>query len=280
MRVTRVLPAAFVFLAACSLFVDTSGLDDGSGATTDGGRDAPSEATSDATPGSDSGRGGDDAPSEGASDAGADARTPCPDGGFCDDFDNGPLGARWSNENQDRGTISLVADAVTPPSSFRTDITVANFAGSTSLVKTISPGPRKVRCELDVKLLSGAPSAGEVDLIDFIMRTAGNHHVYFAAFDGTFAVAEFAPGQDGGADLDRVSNVPPLPTGKWVHVVFETDGQSASVSYDGAVKGTLGSLSTPNASGRDLAFGVTFASAAVNTALSVQMDDVACSFPP
>lgn len=40
--------------------------------------------------------------------------TPGP-GVFCDDFDQGALGGRWTSRSEMRGALSLVNDAVSPP---------------------------------------------------------------------------------------------------------------------------------------------------------------------
>jgi hypothetical protein len=230
----------------------TRGRADGGGAGSDGGR-------------TDAGR--------------SDARA---DGGciatFCDDFDDGILGGRWSDSGATSGAvIELVEGGVSAPLAFRA-ASPGGIANTQALLAKFIGRRRAVRCELDLQIV--APSAsGEVDYLSFVSRTAdvSLYQVYFAVFDGTWNVAEFARGADGGRILDRAKDMPAPPVNRWTHVVFETDGNEASISFDGTKVATLSALSAIPPDGREIQIGITFASSA-STASSALYDNVACDY--
>jgi hypothetical protein len=197
---------------------------------------------------------------------------------FCDDFDNGELGAKWSDAGVTTGAEIMLVDAgLSAPFAFRA-ASPGGIANTEALLAKFVGSRRALRCELDLQLVSPPPT-GEIDYISFVSHTTEVplYRVYFAIFDGTWNVAEFARAADGTRLLDRAKDMPAPPIDRWTHVLFETDGNEASISFDGVKVATLTALSQIRPEGREIHIGITFASSAT-TASSALYDNIACDY--
>jgi len=180
------------------------------------------------------GEGGADAGLDGA----ADARV-C-DAGFCDDFDEGPLGARWSEVDTSGGTASFGTPSLSPPNALRIVITDAAVSRAQVLLQKELGIATKLRCAFGVYVVA-RPTNAFVDL--FRVRTSGSgivdYHVGLgvsAGEGGTFREDVFYP--EGGCGCPRATQNPAtFPTQRWVRVAVDMDfiAANATLSYDGAV---------------------------------------------
>ncbi|MDB4937416.1 MAG: hypothetical protein JWP87_4388 [Labilithrix sp.] len=276
-RVHRGFAALVAFavpLAACSLVVDTNGL---SGVALGDGSLA--DAASDGGPSGDS----PSLPPDGAPNTTEAGATTCLEsaGEFCDAFDDSTPGSRWSNKETKRGTIAFSAGGLSPPNAFVATITAGAVPAYANLVKTF-PSPRtSMRCDIDLKL-TDVPTAGELDVLDLVAVVPGtdDHHVYFAAYEGIWKLAEFYGGGGGAPSVDRTQNLgTPLPKDTWFHVTLAFAGATATLTANGTTV-TLASLTTPsNVVGAYISVGIPYASDNIATA-TVVVDNVGCVTKP
>ncbi|MGH7283343.1 MAG: hypothetical protein ACRELY_17590, partial [Polyangiaceae bacterium] len=161
----RIVFVAIALLAGgCSLFVDLDGLD----ARDAGGSDA---LAPDATP--------NEAAASDAGDSGnADAsHFTCPDASLvCDDFDESPLGARWSAVTVQNGTLAIDdAEWFSPPNSLL--ITLPDNSGGllryNRLELDVSDLP-SIDCQFEVRLdATDSTDGSDVDLWDLVLSPPG-----------------------------------------------------------------------------------------------------------
>ena len=222
--------------AGCSLLVDTSGLSGSAAEDAASDRAVPNEG--------------------GALDAGAEA-TSSSDAGrtcdatFCDDFDDGPLGAKWTKTTlAGGGTLELATPARSLPNALR-----AQFHGVSSpqdryamLEQDLGLG-KSVRCDFSIYVASRP----NMDLDDvFRIRTrgpgVGDFLLYFAVSTGGGSLADDIAYPDGGCACPQ-KYVPftQLPVSSWAHVTVETNFSTATVTVDGTmvVSDTFGPI-VPN----------------------------------
>lgn len=260
--------------AACSLLVDMDGLagaplptDAGSAdarvAEIDGSREEP--------------RG--DAATDAATDARDGAAPACVGvGWFCDDFE-GPFGAKWASNEASGGTVERVADAKTGAFGMQARVDAVAGAKYANLIRPLDAVPSRFACDFDVKL-NAVPTTGEIDIFD-MKRIVGDtkHSLYLAAFDGKWGVYELVETKTASV-VDRGATTALTPAmGQWMHVRFETDFATLTLSVDGSPAATLAGL-TPvaGAASSHLAVGLPFALGA--EAASVVFDNLVCALPP
>jgi hypothetical protein len=228
--------AIAIAAAGCSLIVDTSGLVGVAGDDAASDRAAPNEAGA-----VDAADASDDAASP------SDAARTC-DATFCDDFDDGPLGATWTKTNlAGGGTLDLATPAQSLPNALR-----ARFYGVSSpddryamLEKDLGMG-KAVRCDFAMQVTK-RPNKDIDDV--FRIRTRGpglnDYLLWFVVSTAGGALADDIAYPDGGcACPQRYDAFPNLPQGTWVHVTVETDFSRATVKIDGqtVVDDTFGPL--------------------------------------
>jgi hypothetical protein len=197
-------------LVDCSLLVDTSGLagtavaPDASGSSEASLRDVEQPDQRDA------------------------ASTPAPDGaGFqgctltpheiCDDFDNGALGARWSQLLMSGGgKLELVDGAVSPPNALLASAKPISSGASAALAKTIGRRIRTARCELDLRLAQ--TDNLQILAFNFTPNSSVSDYTVRLAFSGANSTL-FEDGYpaDGGSGAQTFGPAPDI--GKWVHLV-------------------------------------------------------------
>ena len=134
-------------LAACFLLPATDGLS--------GGSTGPSDAASEPTP------------VDGAVDGGCDAT-------FCDDFDNGPLGAAWTEiHGADAGWLSLGAPSVSPPNAL--EIALPDAASGTRMAMLVRDLPKgsALRCSFSVLGEALSTSTNWADVLSFHFAGTG-----------------------------------------------------------------------------------------------------------
>jgi hypothetical protein len=278
-RLVAGLVGMLVPLVACSLVVDTSGLGDGAAA---GASDSATDTTT--SPPTD-GPGGDATTADASTDApvdAADAGFTCVDvaGGFCDDFDSPLPGSKWTSNNKVRGEVTFENVGLSLPTAMHATVLAGSNVAFAQLVKEVPGNLPNVRCEIDLKLDS-VSTTGEVDVLS-IVTAVGNsdkHVVYFAAFGGTWHLAEFAPGVDGGPPLDHTITLgAALPNATWFHVALDVTATEATLTADGHFI-RLSSLTTPAGNNHKLGVGITYADAPVQSG-GVYVDNVACTLAP
>jgi hypothetical protein len=278
-RLRSMAIVALAPLIACSLVVDTQGLS--GGAQTDGGGAEGATPGPPPAPPPVSEGGGDDAGSDADAFSFDAGDAPC---SFCDDFDKTALGASWTDKNENRGALSLSNDALSPPNSLLAQLTggAGNQTGDISLRRDIATTEKRVRCEVDMKIVASLGTTGEIDLFEIFTYAADpkSYEVYIAHSDDKWQIAEYGTYQDSGT-IDRIQPLSTAPNGgSWVHVTFSTDGSTASIAFDGVTAGTLGGLT--NVTGTKMHFGVglPYVSKDAPAGASVLFDNVACYVAP
>ena len=213
MRLTRAAFSFSVVLAACGLFPDVSSL---------GG------------PGSDA-----SAPEVGAGDADAGDAGPCASQHvFCDDFDDGPLGAKWDSPYKtDGGGLALTTlHAVSPPNALAATLagTGPGVEGESELQKSL-PAADHTRVQADVTVAPGT-SANEVDLVAMVSVTApsGFDHAEVnvqSTSDGGI-LEEYLHGPDGGAGQDLPVTTS-FATTRHIQIDVDFPSQTFALTIDG-----------------------------------------------
>jgi hypothetical protein len=115
---------------------------------------------------------------ERVSDAGvdADATSGC-DATFCDDFDDGPLGARWVKQEADGGELALSPGHVSPPHALRATLRAADAgARRTALLSARLGNARRIDCSFMFLGESLPPSGAGRDMD--VIRIAVEHPAY------------------------------------------------------------------------------------------------------
>lgn len=257
--------------AACSLFTNLSDLDAPPSATDAGAIDPDATIV--------------DAPGDQAAEVSLlDPDGGCPDGGFCDDFEEGLLGARWGASEIQGGTARLEdGGAGTGSRVFRstTGAGVLPRPKTAFLVRPVLPPPKALRCTFAMRPEQAPKDGGQswIDVFQFIGAGPGvaRYELKLGMLDVESGVRVDVTLDDAGCLCPRT--FAPIPkafeVGTWVKVVFETNFQSILVSYDGAIV-------------LNAAFDVGFVPESVNLALGledyatsgadVSYDDFACSF--
>jgi hypothetical protein len=258
---------ALVLLSSC-LFPNLGSLsgDDA------GGSDATTDVTNDGTPASDATSDG------GPTDAGLDVKTsPCAvQHTFCDDFDDGSLGARWDKtDNGGGGTLSQSSNAVTPPFSFQAQVP----GGSNhpyALLQKFLDASQHIHYECDIMIIGSQSTSFELDYYDLAFKPAG--YTY-----GNFNLERLNPGgtseeiaMANGADADTYNddNLTEEFT-TWKHLVADVDfGKSTfTLIVDGATIDAM-SMKPPLASAPStLGVGLTY-SAGLTATWTVLIDNV------
>jgi hypothetical protein len=251
--------------AACSLAVDSDGLT-GATARPDAALDGPAEGTAPAP----------DAAGDAAGDAtpASDAGRAC-DASFCDDFDEGVLGARWTGLQQNGGSLSLdPGAAVSAPRSLLVRLPLGPTNRGVSLAKEF-PRAGGLRCALSLRV--DAP-------------TAASSHVYYAQIrilspdvslrvlalgtrPGSSVFEDFTAFPDGG-ERSNVQQLAPIAAGQWVRVEIETTYSTARVVVDGV---PAVAVNIPPSTGTTVAFDLGAAYYSDSAPATLRFDDVVCA---
>jgi hypothetical protein len=217
-------------LAACSAFVSLDGLRE-----SDAGTEAGVDATSDAADGSMTV----DSP---AADAGPDVfRFPCTDASIiCDNFDESPLGARWSNmSTTGLAMMGVDGDAgLSPPNSLLvTVLDNPNWDGrSARLEKSIS-NLKSLDCEFSFRI-DATTATMDYDVEPFGLNlNVGGFVDYELWVNLTSTELSFEQSTDNGGEAGASGSVDliigGIMTGVWRTVHFTSDFQRVQFAIDG-----------------------------------------------
>jgi hypothetical protein len=255
---------ALLFVSSC-LFPDlgslSSGDAGGSDATTDVVTDVTNDVTLDAPP----------------SDAGLDVKkSPCTQSHtFCDDFDDGSLGATWDKIDNAGGTLAQSTNAASPPYAFEARVPAGGHP-SVVLEKYL-PAANHVHYECDMIIL-GAQDAGsmEVDYFDFSFAPTGYSYGDFNMERLDLAGDIEQISQPNGADASAYQDDPISETfPAWKHLVIDIDFTKATfaATVDGVTIDTMTMKPPFTSSSSTLSVGVTY-SGGLQTQWSVLVDNV------
>lgn len=217
--------------AGCSLFVDLHGLhEQDASAPTDGA--APMDVTS---PALDSGR--DVVP---PSDAGAGF--PCPDASIvCDNFDESPLGARWSGTRVSGATLLIDDDAsLSPPNSLSMTLPpnpsyTTRYARLEESISNLT----NIDCEMVFRLdQTSSMGTADVSLLQLTLSPSGfstwsldvNMQATVITFEQNWTLST----GDAGAQ-SRYETASTFPMKTWKHLRFKTDLKRAQVLLDNSL---------------------------------------------
>lgn len=234
------LPAGAV---GCSILLGVDGLtggffpDDGGvaeGAVSDAGGDAVGDAALDSMT---------------MTDAPLDGSLPCGvPHTFCDDFDDGGLGARWDMQRTVQGSLALdTTVSVSPSRSMLVTANPGDASGESydiALYKNFSGSFSSIHCELDVMTDSAAAPQTAAAFSINVSASAGSDYLILWDIDQARLYQEFDP----KLTYEPIS----LPTsGKWTRVAVELKlNPDAGVGlltlwYDGTQIASVPSLGQP-----------------------------------
>jgi len=220
---------ALIGLVGCALITELDGLDDGTLPTADGGVDG---RVAEVPP---------DTDARTATDGGAADSDGC--AGFCDDFDDGALGARWSRVAVSGGSIET--DTTTfrsAPRALRSRVNagVREVPRLAVLELSIDPLAASVRCAFSVRLRRDV-DATETGWLD-VFRIVGEAP-QVSRYELNFGTRQRRQSgvrldivyADGGIEGPRTNReiLQPLRVDTWTDVVLETDFRSVSLTFDG-----------------------------------------------
>lgn len=165
----------------------------------------------------------------------------CPDGAFCDDFDEGELGARWSNiAHQGARRMALDPTApLSPPNVFRVEI--PGDAGPRlveGMLELDLPVPKELRCSFAVRNERALGSSRNVDLFHLRLEAPG-YEAYTLKLGGTsgFGLREDIDLADGGCACPRYQSGErfQLEPGVWKRIVLGTNFTTVTLWVEGDV---------------------------------------------
>ena len=198
---------------------------------------------------------------------------------FCDDFDQGALGARWDDRNVTGGPLDVDdASFRSPPFAFRARSPAQAAARSVVLYKKLpDPSAGKLRCELDVLLRQRAGGAADVFELRLSADPAGTfYYAYLQATDAGTLVGQELAFPDGGktTSLNAVTDV---QNGAWHHLRFDTDWKTISFAFDGQ-PAHVETMSLATGTAPQLAVGLVYTEG--GGPFDFLFDDVACDTVP
>jgi hypothetical protein len=227
MRSVRLLIASFAVCAcACGLFPDLSTLSADAGDAGDASNDSTVDAARDT--GSDAG-----------GDASADARpSPCTATHlFCDDFDQGALGAKWDSVHMTSGPLVLsTTNVVTPPNAL--EATASTSSDTESMLTKHFPSANHTHVELDAFVVNPSDTSNtEIDFVSFDISTPPSPYTYanlnLQRWQAAALLEQYAQTPDAGnASVD----MPVAQTfNTWTHVTLDIDfgAQTYALALDG-----------------------------------------------
>jgi hypothetical protein len=164
----------------------------------------------------------------------AAAGSPC-DASFCDDFDDGPLGAMWTQIQQpsSAGTLALVDAGRSAPLA----LSAKTYGGeldyrSVELAKYLG-NAKTASCALAVKPLErpGRPA------VFFFRGLTTSSEIWqawiaLAATETTLGLAVFS--KDGGAPFEAIAPANVAPVDEWTELLIETDLEKVTLRVGGA----------------------------------------------
>jgi hypothetical protein len=177
----------------------------------------------------------------------------CPDGSFCDDFDDGPLGAKWTTKQEQDIELTLVDAGLSPPNALqlrflpRTKAARQGFLSKAFPVTTAA----HVVCSVQIKPIVRTTTSGQ-DYQVLLVQTAASASqwasVYVKLTPTATDVLEDHPGADGGV-ASSVKGIPTtgggVATGAWSRLELDVDFAKKSAKL--TVIGTATtSLTIPN----------------------------------
>jgi hypothetical protein len=220
----------------------------------------------------------DGAPTD-ASDAGKPPGDGAPrscDATFCDDFDNGPLGATWTaTDTAKGGELTLVPQAFSPPNALRMFIPDTSGTRTARLAKAF-PTPKRVRCDVELFITKPPVANQNVQVLGFNAPTdaEGFYAVFLKIEDASGYLAEEVTGSP-----DRVLDLPPFPVGSWVHFAMDVDLAASKVELIVGARSTAFTL-VPVALGPTLTVIVGEPSESQGGAFEASFDDFSCNLTP
>lgn len=177
--------------------------------------------------------------------AGADAKVVCPDTSFCDDFDDGPLGAKWTSKDELDGKLTLETGGLSAPNRLLMSLTpLTGFVRRAGLTKTfaVTANPKRITCSVMVRVEGRAnPPDGDTQLLEIWEHGSKDDDVYLKIGQADTYLREDSLTADGSVTAHN-KTIPAgagaIANGVWTRVVLDVDfvGKAAALTL------------TPNAS--------------------------------
>jgi hypothetical protein len=195
---------------------------------------------------------------------------------FCDDFDDGSLGATWDKTNNGAGgTLSQSTNAVSPPYAFQAQVPGGAGQPYALLQKYLSAG-QHVHYECDIIIIGAQSTKMELDYFDFAFKpsgyTTGNFNLERLNPGG--AVEQISRATTADADTYNDDTIGEELT-SWKHLVVDIDFAKSTftLAVDGATVDAM-SMKPPLASAQStLGVGITY-TGGLQSAWSVLIDNV------
>jgi hypothetical protein len=205
--------------------------------------------------------------------------------GFCDDFDESPLGALWSQTHVDDGGALMLQDAASTSQPNALVVTSAGTSVNAFLGYTHAGSVSKLHCELEVRPELTLATGG-VWIVDVLFHTLDSTLSYYEiSFELTESGSTFYEEiffADGGSSAPKTS-APVLPSATWTHLAMDLDFTTtkATLTYNGIPAMTATLQHPPTASTDELvSIGIVGDYSPDGGTWALRFDDVACSFTP
>ncbi|MBX3210029.1 MAG: hypothetical protein KF764_33675 [Labilithrix sp.] len=169
-----------------------------------------------------------------AGDAGEDAAPSCATATFCDDFDDGPLGAKWTTVDAVFGELTLVDGGVSPPNALRIDLYArdAGIARRAHLARDFT-FPRQLHCSMHVSVPVLA-SDTDVELLTFTANSGSlSAYTFFLKATRAELTAHEQLKETSSSSTTR-KDIPleNVPRGRWIHVGVDVDFPAGKLTLD------------------------------------------------
>lgn len=172
-----------------------------------------------------------DGSADGAVDVGPDVpRAPCPDSSFCDDFDQGALGARWSAIQQLDGVLTLEEGGLSAPNRLRMDLLApkggTRRAGLQKLIP-IPSGITRVVCTMSLRVdVRPTATSDDYQILEVTQRDGARTSTYVKIGPTQTMLIESRPTADGGTATSTktlATTAGGVPTGSWAKITLDVN---------------------------------------------------------
>lgn len=224
--------------------------------------------------------------------SGDGAASVCPDASFCDDFDNGPLGGKWSGQTIVDGVLALETGGLSAPNLLRASlVTPTGSVRRAGLTKTynVTTAPKRIVCAVSAKVVVRPTSSGQDLQLLEIYEQGSTFDDFFVKItsSGTYLHEEFT-GADGGPSSVSKSLTTAnggIGIGTWTRLTldvnFQTKAASLTILPSGGSASTISMTATTPATGvKSYDLNLAEPDDHDTDPSTIQYDDFRCDFTP
>lgn len=216
----------------------------------------------------------------------------CPDGSFCDDFDNGALGAKWTSTLLADGVLALETGGVSAPNLLRASLVPpVGTERRAGLSKTfnVASGPKRVVCAVSAKVVTRPTTPGEdVQLLEVYEKGTTYDDLYVKIqAGGTYLLEEFNAPDGGAASASKSLSTASggIAVGVWTRLTldvnFATKAATLTIAPSGGSTSTITMPAiTPGVSVKSYELNLAEPADHETDPSTIQYDDFRCDITP